>query len=131
MHDLQRYLVEEFAEEYHEGRLGRRELLRRVLLMTGSAALTASALAALGVRPRGVRAATYRPQPLLPQPPASSFRPQQTNGTDPPPAQTTDNVVDPSDPAIVAGPVTYSGAAGDVFAYLAQPAQAGNAYPAL
>jgi hypothetical protein len=43
-----RYLVEEFAEEYRDGRLNRRELLRRVLLITGSAAVTANVLLALG-----------------------------------------------------------------------------------
>ena len=34
MNDIQRYFVEEFAEEYHEGHLSPRELLRRVLLIS-------------------------------------------------------------------------------------------------
>jgi len=131
MHDMQRYLVEEFAEEYLDGKLPRRDLLRRVLLMTGSAAITASALAGLGIRARGVLAAARPPSPLLPQPASPPLRLQQTHGTDPPPAISTLNVVDPNDPAIIAGPITYGGAAGDVFGYLAQPAATGYAYPAI
>src|SRR5579883_986388 len=130
MHDLQRYLVEEFAEEYLEGRLTRRDLIRRVLLLTGSAALTASALAALGVRPRGVQAAARPPTVLLPQPEAPRFQQVPLHGTEPPAMQTDQNVVDPNDPAIQAGMMTYAGTAGDVFAYLAQPADQ-DVHPAL
>ncbi len=134
MHDLQRYLVEEFAEEYLEGEMSRRDLLRRVLLVTGSAAVTATALAALGVRARGAEAAPA-PKPRqhveydatvagIPVPSVS------LNGTAPPPAQTTDNVVDPGDPSIQAGMVTFGGAAGDLNGYLAQPSASG-AYPGI
>ena len=38
----QRYLIEEFAEDYKARRLGRRDLMRRTLLITGSIPLTAS-----------------------------------------------------------------------------------------
>src|SRR5947207_13969633 len=48
MHYLQRYLVEEEIEEYREGHIPRRELIRRVLLMTGSIPATASILLASG-----------------------------------------------------------------------------------
>ncbi len=133
MHDMQRYLVEEFAEEYLEGRMSRRDLLRRVLLMTGSAAVTASALTALGVRSRAAEAgAPIVPQPLpaaSPVPPDVLARMQADPGA-PPPEQTTDNVVDPNDPSITAGMVTFSGAAGDLFGYLAQPAD-GAVHPGI
>src|SRR5437763_16949803 len=48
MHYLQRYLVEEEIEEFREGHIPRRELIRRVLLMTGSIPATASILLASG-----------------------------------------------------------------------------------
>ncbi|MBI2765265.1 MAG: dienelactone hydrolase family protein [Chloroflexi bacterium] len=48
MNTHQPYLIEEFAEDYKARRLGRRDLLRRVLLITGSIPATASILTALG-----------------------------------------------------------------------------------
>ena len=133
MHDMQRYLVEEFAEEYLEGRMKRRDLLRRVLLMTGSAAVTASALSVLGVRSRAAEAAApIRPRPLQPAGPvpAGVLAQMQADPGAPPPQQTTDNVVDPNDPAISAGMVTFPGPAGTLYGYLAQPAT-GGPYPGL
>lgn len=123
MHDMQRYLVEEFAEDYLEGQMTRRDMFRRVLLVTGSVTVTASALGALGVKSKRAEAAApprvYRrlgaPQGL----PLPKLR--DDNGTMPPPQQTTDNVVSPDDPAIVASMVTYPGPMGAVTAYLAQP----------
>lgn len=44
----QRYLIEEFADEYRERHISRRDLLRRALLITGSIPAAAAALAALG-----------------------------------------------------------------------------------
>ena len=41
MTDMQRYVVEEWAEEYRQGRLARREFLRRMTLMCGGVALAA------------------------------------------------------------------------------------------
>lgn len=48
LNEIQRYFVEEFAEEYREGHISRRDLLRRVLLITGGFATSASTLLALG-----------------------------------------------------------------------------------
>ncbi len=50
MSDLQRYILEEWAEEYTNGKLGRREFLRRVALMAGGSALALPILNMLGVR---------------------------------------------------------------------------------
>ena len=44
----QRYLLEEFAQDYLERSISRRDLLRRSLLATGSIALTGTTLFALG-----------------------------------------------------------------------------------
>ena len=47
--DIERYIVEEWAEDYQQGRLVRREFLRRIVLMAGSAALAMPMLQSLGL----------------------------------------------------------------------------------
>ena len=45
---LKRYLIEEEIEEYKENHISRREMMRRVLIITGSVPMTASILLAAG-----------------------------------------------------------------------------------
>ncbi len=45
---LKRYLIEEEIEEYQENHISRREMMRRVLIITGSVPMTASILFAAG-----------------------------------------------------------------------------------
>ena len=45
---LKRYLIEEEIEEYQENHISRREMMRRVLIITGSVPMTASILMAAG-----------------------------------------------------------------------------------
>ena len=52
LNDMQQYLVDEFVEEYQEGRLTRREALRRIGGIAGLAA-AAAILAACGSPPGG------------------------------------------------------------------------------
>src|SRR2546428_2473098 len=49
MGDFERYIVEEWAEDYRDGRLNRREFLRRVALMAGGTAVALPVLRQLGV----------------------------------------------------------------------------------
>ncbi len=93
MHDLQRYLAEEMVEEYQAGRISRRELLRRVTLMLGSAALAGAFLAT--VRPVPVEAA--------------------------PASRPTTQMTDPNDPDLVTGMVDYPGQGATLRGYLARP----------
>jgi carboxymethylenebutenolidase len=58
LNDLQQYVVEEFVEHYREGTLSRRELIRRVLPVTGGVAATASLLLALGCAPSPAASST-------------------------------------------------------------------------
>jgi len=46
--DLQRYVIEEHFEDYAEGRISRREMLRRVSYVTGGVAASLTVLSALG-----------------------------------------------------------------------------------
>ena len=130
MHDMQRYLVEEFAEDYLEGTMPRRDLLRRVLLMTGSVAVTAGALARLGVPAKRAEASVLRQAAPPASPVQRAARADDDPSTDPPAMQTDANVVDPNDPAISAGMVTFPGPVGTIYGYLAQPAM-GGPYPGL
>src|SRR5579859_5876160 len=49
MHGLQDYMVHEYVWDYREGRLSRRDLIRRVLLITGSISATAALLGGMGL----------------------------------------------------------------------------------
>jgi carboxymethylenebutenolidase len=137
MDSNQKYLVEEFAEDYLEGRMGRREMLRRSLFVTGSVAVTATALRAAGVPVQGAEAAAasaYADRKVFATLGAADLRAagkgQPGSSTMPPAERTTENVVAEDDPAIVAGMVEFPGEAGPVFAYLARPSGEGR-YPAV
>ena len=71
--DLQRYVIEEHFEDYTEGRISRRELLKRVSYITGGVAASLAALSALGCnvdQPRalatGAASAAATPNPSSP-----------------------------------------------------------------
>ena len=114
----QEYLVEEFAEDYLARRLGRRDLLRRVLLITGSIPLTAGALVALGCG--GNSEPEPDPEATATLVPPQATVPSTTGGVGPGVSQT--------DPDIVLADVRFAGAASEILAYLARPKAAGT-YP--
>ncbi len=96
MNSFQRYLAEEFAEDYEEGRLNRRDALKLIASVTGSLVLAQTILAACA-SPSATPASS----------PASS-------GT-----------VRPDDPAIQAGPVEFPGADVTLLGHLAGPSTGG------
>ena len=129
----QRYLVGEYAEDYHEGRIGRREMLRRTLATMGSVAAAAAALREVGVDVQGAEAAG------IATPTGRSVRANVATAamraagggepgarTMPPPAVSRESVVAPTDPDIVADMVELPGEAGTIFAYLARPSRSGR-----
>ncbi len=98
--DLQRYVIEEHFEDYTDGRISRRELLKRVSYITGGVAASLAALSALGCnvdQPRalatGAASAAATPNPTSPQP--------NVPFATPPAAATTNPVtVRPDDPRL-------------------------------
>ncbi|MDR7418256.1 MAG: dienelactone hydrolase family protein [Armatimonadota bacterium] len=112
MTDLQRYIVEEWAEDYRAGRLSRREFLRRMAVMAGGAALAVPMLERVGVAATQVE--------LLD---VLAMGPELV-------AQATGITIPPDDPAIEASMITYprSGAAEPNIGYLARPRASGS-YP--
>ncbi|HUS15740.1 MAG TPA: dienelactone hydrolase family protein [Chloroflexia bacterium] len=67
MNHLQTYLAEEFVEDYQEGRISRRQALKRLASLTGSVMLAQSFLAACALPPE----ATATAPPAATQPPAT------------------------------------------------------------
>ena len=78
LNDMQRYLVEEEAEKWQEGRLTRREFMRRVTLIVGGTVAAASVLASLGCDSNSPAAATPGPTlsgPTSTTPPSATVEP--------------------------------------------------------
>jgi carboxymethylenebutenolidase len=110
LNPMQQYLVHEFVEDYEDGLLSRRDMMSRVLHITGSAAGAATVLTALGVKAAGAQGETPAP-PDGPQSPLS---------------------VPENDPRVLATSVTFPGAdEANVQAYQASPAEAAGTGPAL
>jgi len=107
------YLVGEFVENYEDGAMARRDLLERVLRITGSAATAASVLLALGVKPAHA-------DPLA----SASFQAQ------PPSAPMSPFSVPEGDPSISTADVTFPSGGATMLAYLARPNASGR-FPAV
>jgi carboxymethylenebutenolidase len=122
LNQYQRYLIEEFAEEYREGRLSRRELLRRTVLITGSVTAAAAVLSALGCTPSAAPAGPPASGTATPAGTVAAARPTATPVVGP------EATVTPDDPAVQAREVSFPGPAGTLYGYLARPAAPGT-YP--
>src|SRR2546430_1126793 len=122
LNDTQRYFVEEHIEDFRDGLIARRELIRRVAIVVGSAAAATTLLAGCDLSPRS----TGTPTPTV----TSSSSPglvAQPFAT-PPPAPTTDGItVMENDPRIAVSKPEIKGADGaSLMAYLAKPIVSGR-----
>jgi len=128
MNDFQRYLADEFAEDYQEGRLSRRQALKLIASVTGSLVMANSILAACApVNPTGTAsvAETQAPpsptaQANTPAAPAASATPTTPAAPGNTPAAY--GTVSPDDPAVQAEMVEFPGEDATLQAYLARPA---------
>ncbi len=116
MNEYQRYLIEEFADEYNEHRMSRRDLLRRAILIMGSVPAGLGALAAVGCGgsddPKDVAEAT-RP-------------PDQTPGASASAVATATTASNPSPTAAGASSISFDGPGSRLLGYLARPTRAGT-----
>src|SRR4029453_5735592 len=100
MNVLQDYMIHEYVADYNEGHLSRRDLIRRVLNITGGLGSAATILLALGCTPTPAAHPTPAPPPPPgpPPPPAPPAPPQPpTAGAPaPPPASSPSAVVKPA-----------------------------------
>jgi len=122
LNDTQRYFVEEHIEDFRDGLIARRELIRRVAIVVGSAAAATTLLAACDLSPRstGTPTATVTASSspgLVAQPFAT-----------PPPAATTDGItVMENDPRIaVSKPLIKAADGASLMAYVAKPSVSGR-----
>src|ERR671912_1964794 len=90
---FERYLVHEFIEDYVDGIMSRRDMMRRVLHITGSVAATATVLTHYGVKSSSAQEGTPAPPPT-PTGPRSSVS------------------VAEDDPRITGSDITFQGADG-------------------
>jgi carboxymethylenebutenolidase len=105
------YLVHEFVEDYVDGYMSRRDMMRRVLHIVGSVAATATILTQLGVKTASAQEGTPTPRPT-PTGPRSSVS------------------VAEDDPRITATDITFPGLDGaEIMAYQAMPSSADGPFP--
>ena len=126
LNETQRYFIEEHIEDFRDGLIPRRELIRRVTLIAGSGALAASILAACDLSPRPAASSATPTQSTSPTP-AFVAQPFAT----PPAAPTTDGItVKETDPRIAVSRPDVRGADGaSLMAYLARPVAASGKVP--
>lgn len=150
MNHFQKYLVDEFAEDYQEGRMTRREALKLIASVTGSLVAASTILAACTPLPENAAnptlGVTVQPSSTVePTRPAgtATTSPTSTPGATTTPAPTAasgatgtpasspvaaQGTVAASDPAVKAGDLTFPGEGAALMGYLAQPSAEGK-YP--
>src|SRR6266851_9059424 len=125
LNETQRYFVEEHVEDFRDGLLTRRELVRRVTLIAGNSVAAATILAACDLSPRG----DHPPTPTTASASAAASAGLVAAGpyATPPAQATTDGItVKPDDPRISVSKPGVKGADGaDLMAYLAKPILSG------
>ena len=100
---FENYLVHEFVEDYVDGIMSRRDMVHRVLHITGGIAATATVLTQLGVKSASAQEGTPAPVPTPTGPRSSVSVPED-------------------DPRITASDVIFPGADGaEITAYQAMP----------
>jgi len=133
VNDFQRYLIHEFVEDYKDGYLSRRDLIHRVLHITGGIASTATILVAFGCGPGSAEEAATEVATLVPTAPGASptsaASPTATASPAAGPGATPSEVptahsplsVSADDPAILGEDVTFPSGDASVMAYQARP----------
>ena len=122
MNLFQRYLAEEFAEDYEEGRISRRDALKLIASVTGSL-LAANSILAACAPPEETATSVVAPTDsptteALASPEAS---PTAESAATEAPAPAAYGTVMPDDPAIIAGDVQIPAADTNSLGYLARP----------
>ena len=134
MNLFQRYLAEEFAEEYEEGHLSRREALKLIASVTGSVILANSILAAcVPPDPSAINtpSATAAATDSTDVPAANatntaeSGQTPESNAGDPEPPTSTAAAEGLENPVIEAALIEFPGDGDTLSAYLARPAEKG------
>jgi carboxymethylenebutenolidase len=129
---MQIYLGTEMIEDWQEGQLSRRKMLKRLIFICGSSAGAAALLTACGqpvnTPPTAAPKPTDPPKPTDAPKPAEAVKP---TAPPPPPTPSKPGVmhVPPDDPAVQASTVTFENDV-KITGYLAKPKAAGS-YPGI
>jgi carboxymethylenebutenolidase len=123
MNLFQRYLAEEFAEDYEEGRLSRRDALKLIASVTGSLVAANSILAACAPSPEETATMPSTDSPTTG--PAASPPTAESAATDALSPASTYGTVMPDDPSIFASEIQIPVADAILIGYLARPASEG------
>jgi carboxymethylenebutenolidase len=135
LNETQRYFVEEHVEDFRDGLITRRELVRRVTLIAGSAAAAGTILAACDLSPRGGAGGIATPTAGGSVATGGGATPTGSAGfvaagpfATPPASSTTDGItVKPDDPRISVTKPDVKGADGaSLMAYMAKPNLSGR-----
>src|SRR5690349_15322135 len=124
MNLFQRYLVEEFAEDYEEGRLSRREALKLIVSLTGSLMVANSILAGCVPPPESTETSALSPTNSSTPQPTESGSALLTPGsaaTEVTSPATVYGTVMPDDPAVLAKEVQIPATDTKLIGYLARP----------
>lgn len=127
----QKYLVEEFYDDYRTGHLSRRTFIRRLAFITGSMAATVATMSALGCAPIELPAAS---EPMPTPEPAEEEPDTTTAELVPVPDAQSPFSVPEGDPAVEATYIMFSSQGDQISAYFARPAEnpaAEGGYPAI
>ncbi|MFN8488809.1 MAG: dienelactone hydrolase family protein [Caldilineaceae bacterium] len=121
LNKFEKYLIEEFYDDYREGRMSRRTFIRRVAFITGSMGATITAMTAVGCRPIELPS----PTTPMPTPTAPAAAAPAAQGGAVPGAKSPLSVPE-GDPAVKASDVTFENGSDKIIAYLTQPAADGT-----
>jgi carboxymethylenebutenolidase len=127
---FERYLVEEFYDDWREGEINRRTFIRKVAFVTGSMAATTAAMLALGCS-NDELPAKDEPMPKAATPAmtevpkaAATASPTATPALVPVAGAKSKISVPDGDPAVVGSDVKFASGAAQAGGYLAKPAKA-------
>ena len=128
---FQKYLIEEFYDDYREGSISRRTFIRRVAFITGSMAAAGTAMLAVGCQPIEVPAATDPiPEPDTTTPEAAEESAAAAAESGAVPGAQSPLSVPEGDPDLETGDVTITSGSDEIMGYLARPVAEG-VYPAV
>lgn len=125
MNIFQRYLAEEFAEDYEEGRLSRREALKLIVSVTGSLIAANSILAGCASSSESTGTSAISPTNSSTTEPTESQEAAPTAesvSTEVSSSTAAYGTVMPDDPAVIAGEVQIPAGDTNLIGYLVKPA---------
>ena len=126
MNTFQSYLVDEFAEEYQERRLSRRDALKLIASVTGSLLVAESVLAACTPVSDSESSAASPTTAEHATSETAETQPQDTQSVETSPTDAGGVTVTPDDPAIDASAIEFPGEGATLLGYLARPSQDGS-----